>query len=65
MRLCECRLHQLVLRTRMKSAAASSGRSNGAILGYDNTAYQEPGLYQVEFETKVHSKVRNHGEGPY
>ena len=49
----------------MKSAAASSGRSNGAILGYDNTAYQEPGLYQVEFETKVHSKVRNHGEGPY
>ena len=49
----------------MKSAAASSGRSNGAILGYDNTAYQEPGLYQVEFEMKVHSKVRNHGEGPY
>ena len=49
----------------MKSAAASSGRSNGAILGYDNTAYQEPGLYQVEFETKVHMEVHNQKEGPY
>ena len=49
----------------MKSAAASSGRSNGAILGYDNTAYQEPGLYQVEFETKVHPEVHNQEESPY
>ena len=23
------------------------------------------GGYRVELETKVHTKVRNHGEGPY
>ena len=34
----------------------------GAALG---VAHHLPHLYQVELETKVHTKVRNHGGGPY
>ena len=35
------------------------------VLESSNGSFYLYGAYLVELETKVHPKVRNHGEGPY
>ena len=46
------------------AAAASEAAASDAVESYAAPAAAEYD-YEVELESKVHPKVRNHGEGPY
>ena len=61
--------HHHVASPRIKTELVDSQdfRDNLSDLGREDDSYRCIGIevFSLELETKVHQKVRNHGEGPY